>query len=379
MKILLLGDASNYHRALASGLSAEGHKVTLASEGSRWMRTERDIDISRRPGKAGGALLWLRLNTSLAPRLRGYDIVQICGPGFLSLKPVRILKIFERLRRDNGRVFVTALGNDNAYIRSCLGPECPLAYSEWHTPEGPSPWSRSPEAETSIWLSDEMRRFTDAVYTGSQGLVTALYEHQAVFGAVYPQVPVSYAGIPIDTASLAALAAEARERRRREAEAGAPLRILYAAHRGRELEKGADRILRAASEAVARHPGKAVISTPGNVPYSSFLRLLAEADIVLDQAYSYTPATTALLAMALGAVPASGGEEEYYSFIGEDTLRPVINVDPFDDGKTADAIARVIADRELFARMSSQGPEFVKRHNDSIVVAQRFAKAWEKA
>ncbi len=48
MKILLLGDASNYHATLAHALRLEGHDVTLASSGSGWMRTHRDIDISRK-------------------------------------------------------------------------------------------------------------------------------------------------------------------------------------------------------------------------------------------------------------------------------------------------------------------------------------------
>ena len=47
MKILLLGDYSNYHRALSLALRKLGHDVTVASDGSRWMDTGRDIDLSR--------------------------------------------------------------------------------------------------------------------------------------------------------------------------------------------------------------------------------------------------------------------------------------------------------------------------------------------
>ena len=47
MKILLLGDASNYHVALAKGLRTLGHDVTVASNGSKWMKTPRDIDLYR--------------------------------------------------------------------------------------------------------------------------------------------------------------------------------------------------------------------------------------------------------------------------------------------------------------------------------------------
>lgn len=103
MKVLLMGDASAYHATLAGGLAALGHDVTVASDGSRWMQTARNIDLSRRQGKTGGALLWLRLATTLRNRLKGYDVVQLCSPGFLHLKPIRLQKKLSRLKKDNGR------------------------------------------------------------------------------------------------------------------------------------------------------------------------------------------------------------------------------------------------------------------------------------
>ena len=82
MKILLIGDFSNYHRALSDGLRQLGHDVTVASSGTQWLNTERDVDLRRRGGKLGGALLYARLNSTLLPRLSGYDVVQICSPLF---------------------------------------------------------------------------------------------------------------------------------------------------------------------------------------------------------------------------------------------------------------------------------------------------------
>jgi len=60
MKILLLGDASNYHVALAKGLRTLGHDVTVASNGSKWMKTPRDIDLYRHEHMLCGALLYAR-------------------------------------------------------------------------------------------------------------------------------------------------------------------------------------------------------------------------------------------------------------------------------------------------------------------------------
>ena len=48
LKVLLVGDASNCHNALAGGLRKLGHEVVVASDGTEWMDTDRDIDLSRR-------------------------------------------------------------------------------------------------------------------------------------------------------------------------------------------------------------------------------------------------------------------------------------------------------------------------------------------
>ncbi len=85
MRILLLGDASNYHNCLAKGLVNLGHDVVVASNGSTWMGTHRDIDLDRHiPGKVGGAILAARIKwLMMSGRFSGYDVVQI-GTPFLS-------------------------------------------------------------------------------------------------------------------------------------------------------------------------------------------------------------------------------------------------------------------------------------------------------
>ena len=114
------------------------------------------------------------------------------------------------------------------------------------------------------------------------------------------------------------------------------------------------------------------------MPYLDFIRALADADMVCDQLYSYTPATTALLGMAMGVVPISGGEELFYDFIGEDTLRPVFNPDPRDLEGTYARLRALVADRAALRRMSAEAPAFVERHNDAVTVARRFIDFWTR-
>lgn len=364
MKVLLLGDASNYHATLARALTALGHDVTLASDGCRWMHTASDIDVSRHESIFGGALLYARLSTVLASRLKGYDVVQLSSPGFVDLRPIRLRKLFDRLRSDNGAVYLTSLGTDSTFVRNLTGPTPALGYSEWQVEQ----WTQSPKAEMHRWLKPHLCRYTDDVYNSVNGVVSALYEYHKVVEAEYSAVPLVYGGIPIDIESLPA---------KRQHPTGDKMRILYACHKGREIEKGADRLLTLLKRLKAEYPDKVELVMPLNMPFDDFVRTLASVDIVCDQLYSYTPATTALMAMAMGVVPISGGENEYYRFIGErDGIRPIINPDPFDLESTYSLLVELTTHPDDLRAMCNVAPAFVKRHNDSQLVASRFLKAW---
>ena len=95
-----------------------------------------------------------------------------------------------------------------------------------------------------------------------------------------------------------------------------PLTILIGLQPKRDFMKGAMKIAAFVEEVARRHPGKVQIKYVEGVPYDEYMRLLAEADVLVDQLYSYTPSMNSLAAMARGTVVIGGGEEEYYEFIG---------------------------------------------------------------
>lgn len=363
MRILLLGDAGHYHASLAGGLRRLGHEVTLASDGGRWMHTRSDIDISRRKGKIGGAWLWLKLNTTLASDLKGYDIVQLCSPFFLELRPERLLTIFNRLKADNGRVFLTDLGNSPAYVRMCLAPDSPLKYSEWRNP---SIINAAGNPAAQAWLSTQLDTYCSEIYNGVYGVMTALYEYHIAALSHLPAHKVHYTGIPIDLKSLPAP----------KQASGEKVRILSAFDRSRAEHKGALILHNVAQRIAAAHPDRAELRQVCNLPFAQFLDELARADIVLDQLYSYTPATTALLSMALDAVPVSGGEDDYYSFISEPSLRPVVNAHPTNLSDTAAEIERLILDPSLLKEKKNQGREFIELYHSADALALQYLDIW---
>lgn len=369
MKILLLGDYSNCHNSLAAGLRRLGHEATVISDGNRWMNTGRDIDISRHgKGRLGGLMLYLKVLGPLHRHLKGYDVVAIHDPVFISLHPVRLKKIFERLQRENGSVFLTAMSTDIAFL-DMVEPPSPLRYSEWWVGNEPARWNLANPGEWEKWHNPELVGYEHNLFSSIDGAVSVLYEYQLGMEGTLPKEKVAYGGMPIDVSRF------------KQVDLGekieGPVRLFLGRDRTRKEMKGSDYLEIAARRVVEHHPDKAILEIVENRPFDEFLQLMSRSHVVLDQIYSYTPATTALMAMAMGLNTVSGAEPEYYDFIGETENRPIINA-PIDLDELTSVIEDVVLHPELIPERGRASRRFVEKHNDVTVVAERFVRFWEK-
>lgn len=368
MKILFIGDYSNYHRCVAGALRKMGHEVTVASNGSRWLQTERDIDLSRPfAGKIGGLALWLKIK-KLSSKLTGYDVVQINNPIFLDLRPNRVKTIFDFLKENNRSIFLTAMGNDTAYARMCTQPDSPLRYSEWMLNGKPSPHHIQKSHILKAWLQPPVSDFCNYVYQNVNGVVTALYEYHLAFQQIMHADKIHYAGIPIDTEALELSVSD---------EIPQKVRFFLGMHKNRKVEKGTDRMLTAVQDVVKKHPDKCTLQIIENVPYKEYIKLMCDSHVIIDQLYSYTPATNALLGMAYGLTAVTGAEPEFYDFIEEYDNHPIINAIP-DDTSLFNIFEEIALHPELIPQRATQNRDFVLKHNDAKVVANRFLEFWNK-
>ncbi len=361
MRILLFGDASGFHATLAIGLRALGHDVTVASHGSYWMDTPRDIDLRRRSGKLGGAILWTRLRTTLSHRLKGYDIVAITNPVLVEQRPHRCRELFDWLKRHNRRIVLTALGTDTPYVEMCVDPAKPLRYNEWRLPDGsPSPYALEHPEILQAWLQDPLRDLCSHVYDNVDGVISALYEYHIAASRCLPAEKLAYGGIPIQTKAVT------------PPSTSTPITLFLGRHRSRVAEKGTDRLEWVAREVNRLRPDKTRVQIVENLPFAEYTNLLGQADIVFDQLYSYTPATNALMAMARGQITVSGGEPEYYDFIGHEGVKPIVNIIPGCEQETVAQLVKLIDSPQDLYDLRVASPQFVEAHNSVEVVAKRF-------
>lgn len=387
MKILLIGEASFLHNTLKKGLLERGHRVTTMSDGNGWHDAPRDIDLRRdgRWGKLGGLWVVWQLLRHL-PQLCGNDVVQIHNYQFVPLMYRWNTLLLRFLKLTNRRVVKGCFGDDpQIFRRQAQGVP---AYSDTY-------WSGQ------LQNADKHRdRIAEVVEHGAEAswrktthmadaLVACLYEYWLDYNEPPYAAKLHYIPLPIkceemvrwcDGEMVKCLGNDTPSPSHpndSQLAPSHPLTILIGLQPKRDFMKGAMKIAMFVEEVARRHPGKVQIKYVEGVPYDEYMRLLAEADVLVDQLYSYTPSMNSLAAMARGTVVIGGGEEEYYEFIGEDTLRPIINVRPdVPDEENIAAIERALFTGGTLERMAQESIQFVHKYHDYRLVAKQYEQLY---
>ena len=369
MKILFVGDASNMHNCLAQAMRDLGHTAIVASNGSHWMDTSRDINLKRGPGKLGALRYVLDVLRAL-PQMRGFDVVVTCGHIFLDLKPGKVRRVFDWLKRHNRCMVLGALGTDYVYYHACHDRKT-YRYSDFMVGDNPSPYALSSKYQTkheNNWKLPLMREHSEHILNNIDGAISCLWEYHECYKPLLGD-RLAYGGIPIDTKYVEPRILD------REPE---KVKFFIGIQRDRNILKGTDQLLEAAQRTVDRYPNLCELKVVENIPYEEYVKLLNESHVLLDQLYSYTPATNALLAMARGLVAVSGAEPEYYDLIGEHDNQPIINVSPLIEGDINAKLEWIVQNKHRLPDLSRRSREFVEKHNEAHVVAQRHLNFYEK-
>ena len=374
MKILLLGEYSNVHWTLAEGLRALGHSVTVVSDGDGWKDYPRDINLKRGPlNSQRSTLNYLFDLAKTWPRLRGYDIVQIINPVFLDLRAERIWPFYQYLRRHNGRVFMGAFGIDHYWVR--VGMDCKtFRYSDFNIG---SQLRDYPFMHTMIedWLNGPKGELNQRIADDCDGIITGLYEYEMCYRPFFPD-KTRFIPFPINRSAITpavTVPSDTPEGLQNAFSEGKPLTFFIGIQKDRSYYKGTD-IMLVALERLQRDFGedRVKIIRVENVPFATYQQLMNSSHVLLDQLYSYTPAMNGLLAMAKGLILVGGGEEEQYQLLGENQLRPIINVQPTDQDVYDQIAQRLLSGREDIHQLQLDSIEYIRRHHDHLKVARQY-------
>lgn len=364
MKVLLVGEYSNVHATLAKGLRLLGHSVVVVSDGDGWKDYVRDVDVVRRSTGLVDTLSFLgRLWVALRG-MRGFDVVQLINPVFFELRAERLFPLYDYLRRVNRRMVLGAFGMDYYWLG--VGMDCrSFRYSDFNL--GCS-LRRNADVDgfVSDWALGAKGRLNRYIAHDCDGIVSGLYEYDVAYRGAFPN-KTCFIPFPLDLD-------DAKGARVRDP-GGGVIRFFIGVQRGRDVYKGTDVMYDALLELGRKYPGRVEIVRAESVRFDRYVGMLDGCDVLLDQLYSYTPAMNALLAMAKGLVVVGGGEEEHYGLLGEERLRPVVNVRP-DRGDVFACLERLVLHPEEIRRRSVEGMEYVRLHHDVCGVAGRYVSFW---
>lgn len=365
MKILFLGDYSNIHACLAEELRHLGHQVTVVSDGGRYQRTEADRLLVRGRGLIG-SFKYLYDIFSLLPELSGYDVVQLVNPHFLNLKPGKINYFFRKIKEQNGSVWLTLAGNDYYFVSAARDGKT-FRFSEYRVGNEKTELARQDPEKEYGWLSREVKAFNEIVYENVAGAMSVLPEYHIAATPVLGD-RCHYTGIPIDLRTHPFTEMPPFDD---------GVRIAVGMKAEMITQKGTGILLDAARELEKEMEGRVTVERVTGLSYKDYLRKIQSSHIILDQLYAYSPATNALDTMALGRVSGSGAEPEYYEFIGERKLRPVIPLSPLDPDLKG-TLRKFVENPERLRGMAREGRELVEKYNDVRIVAPKYVALWEK-
>ena len=365
MKILLIGEYSNVHATLAEGLKSIGHDVIVLSNGDFWKDYPRDINLVRTYTKWGGVKYMLQL-CRLLPRLRGFDIVQLINPMFLELKAGLLFRVYDYLRKHNGKVILGAFGMDYYWVNTCSN-EKPLRYSDFNMGDEVRK-NADAQKERADWIGTDKERLNKYIANDCDAIVTGLYEYQVCYELFYPN-KTSYIPFPIRPEQ-----SELTETQRMMPD---KLKLFVGISKGRSEYKGTDIMLKAARRLADKYPQLVELKIAEGVPYEQYKQMMEGSDAILDQLYSYTPSMNPLIAMSKGIICVGGGEPENYDIIHERELRPIINVLPNEESvyKELESLALHL---ERIPELKRQSIEYVNKHHHYLKVARQYENIYQR-
>lgn len=362
MRILLFEEYSGLHTFLAKGLRELGHEVTIAANGNMFHNFPRDIDIRRGTGKLAGIKHMCRM-IRLLPQFTGYDIVQLINPDCFGLKAEREYPFFNFLRRHNRKIAVGAFGCDWYWVDDGLHHKT-FRYGDFYIGDI---MRTDTAAQTFIneYAETPKGKYTRYVMNHADVIPTCLYEYQTCYSRYFPE-KTHFIPLPIITQDEQPVHLFDQQR----------IHFFIGIDKRRSTYKGTD-IMYAALEQIAdKYPDDCQIVKVESLPYEEYEKSMNRCDVMLDQLYSYTPSINSLLAMSKGIIVVGGGEPENYEIIHEDTLRPIINVEPTFES-VYQQLEWIIRHKDKINQLKKDSIAYVKRHHHYLKVAKQYIKMYE--
>ena len=353
MRILLLGEFSGFYTNLKDGLEDLGHEVILASFSDGYKKI-KSTDISfdaKAPGFLGRIENRIRPLMSL-PKFKNFDVVQLINPFVFDFRGFPIKFFLKTIKKQNKKFFLSACGADAFYFQKI---DQFLEYT--------------PIADTLKYdfLSNECKFMSDKALVFNKeiadlvdGIIPICYDHSVGYkkqGNLKNIIP-----LPLNHNKVNYSKNVVKEK----------LVVFHGLTR--YGLKGTRFIEEAFDILQKKYPNHIETIIEGNLPLKEYLKVISRANIMVDQASSYSYGMNALYSMAQGKIVMTGLEKEALSAFGLSSS-PVINIKPCVNNIVME-IEKILQDLSLVEKIGKETRDFVVNHHDYKKIAKMYMDTW---
>lgn len=358
MKVLLFGEYSGFFNCLKDGLIALGHDVFLVSSGDGIKGFPSDFRWDNhifQNNKGRIRTIWNLPNLMMHRNLlSGYDIVVLIAPNEISYRRLWMNRIpYDYLRKHNKKVYLSGAGitahlfdywynSDTKYRSYMEGYYVDQEEVFFHNNQALLDWE------------DELMNMVD-------GYIPIWYEYFMPYKD-YSSCR-NIVRIPINTKLFDYHPNIVKNKV-----------VFY--HGSRSEVKGT-RYIKAAFEKMQKYYGdKGEFICAGMIPFNEYMKVVNRANVIVDDANSFSVAMNGFFSMLKGKIIMGGAEPIANAMYGYKS-NPVFNICP-DVDQICDTMISIINRRDEIENLGLIGRKFVEEYHNYIDIAKQYESIFMK-
>lgn len=358
MKILLFGEYSGLANCMKDGFVALGHEVFLASDGNGYKNYPSDFrwdahtkgKLKKFHAPFCAANIWLHKNL-----FKGYDVVYLMAPNYVSTHEWVNAPIYKYLLRNNNKVYLGGTG--------LMG----ISFDYWH--ESNTKYHSYTEGYfidrgNPVWYhNDKLRAWEDYLLKKVDGYIPIWYEYAEPFRN-YPSCKRTIR-IPININQFEYKPNLVQNRKI----------VFY--HGVNRSCKGTRFIQPAFEKMQQKYGDKAEFICRERIPFKEYMKVVERTNVIVDDANSYSIAMNGLFTLLKGKLVMGGAEPIANKELGIDGVNPVFNINP-DVDQICSVIEDIMSRKDEIEEIGLKGRKFVEKYHNYIDICKQYIDIFEK-
>jgi glycosyltransferase involved in cell wall biosynthesis len=376
MRILLLGEYSNFHNTLKAGLEKNGHSVLLMGRKDGFKNYSLDIDLepvlfSKFLFRKVKNVLFLLFNFDIANfevfynfyknrhQFKDFEIVQLINEFPFKTTPFWDKKILKFVFKHNKKVILSACGDDVTYLTYLINSDLPHhVLTPFLNNKKLKPYLR----HSLNYLKPSSKKLSEFVKTYITYIIPADFDYEMAYQnlpKVKPLIP-----FPINL----------EKNKFKPLKINGTIKVFHGINRSNYYKKGNDVFVQALEQVQEKYSHNIEIIQVENIPYKDYIKLYNESHILLDQAYAYDQGYNALEAMAQGKVVFSGFSDGFKSHY-DITKNIGIHATP-DVEELVKNLSWLIENPKEIIKIGKNARAYIETYHDYEKVAKTYLNTW---